>query len=466
MSSLSLRGGEDAIQLDRSLSPTGGFMHVPVTHYARSGDLSIAYQVFGENPRDLVLVPGFVSHLEWAWQEPSFARFLERLASFRRVITFDKRGTGLSDPVENPPTYEERMDDLRAVMDAAGSERAEIFGVSEGGALAALFATCHPDRTTALILYGTWARLVEAPDYPEGYQPDKLNYSLQRLEEHWGEPGNLRFWAPSRADDTHLAEWFGGMQRLGASPAMAHKLLSSYAGVDVRHVLPTITAPTLVLHRRHDTQVRPSLGRYLAEHIPGARLVELEGRDHLFFVGDADAIVSETEEFLTGSRPGSDPARRLATVMFADVVGSTDLARELGDRRWTDTLTSFTRLAARQVDRFRGRVIKTIGDGVLAEFDGPTGAISAATTLRDSVAALNISIRVGLHAGEVEVLDDDIGGIAVHIASRVVTAADPGEVLVSSTVRELVAGSASRFRDRGMRSLKGLPEPYHVFSVE
>jgi class 3 adenylate cyclase len=247
---------------------------------------------------------------------------------------------------------------------------------------------------------------------------------------------------------------------------MAHKLLSSYLGVDVRCVLPAITAPTLVLHRRRDTQVQVSLGQYLAQHIRGARLVELDGRDHLFFVADADAILDETEEFLTGTRRASDPARRLATVMFADVVGSTGLAGQLGDRRWTEILASFTELATREIARFGGRVVKTIGDGVLAEFDGPGRAISATTALRDAVAALGIGIRAGLHAGEVEVLGDDIGGIAVHIAARVVTAADPGEVLVSSTVRELVAGSGLGFRDRGMHSLKGLPEPWQLFAVE
>jgi class 3 adenylate cyclase len=441
-------------------------MNAPVTRYARSGDLSIAYQVIGEQPRDLVLVPGFVSHLEWAWQEPGLARFLERLASFRRVITFDKRGTGMSDPVGDPPTYDERMDDLRAVMDASGSATADIFGVSEGGALAALFAAAHPERATALVLYGTWARLPEAPDYPEGYPQYRLDRHLNWVEEHWGEPGSLRAWAPDSVEDTRLAEWFGALQRLGASPAMAHKLLSSYVGVDVRRVLPAITAPTLVLHRRGDTQVQASLGQYLAQHIQGARLVELDGRDHLFFVGDTDAILDETEEFLTGTRRASDPARRLATVMFADVVGSTVLAGQIGDRRWTEILASFTHLATREIARFGGRVVKTIGDGVLAEFDGPGRAINAATGLRNAVAALGIRIRVGLHAGEVEVLGNDIGGIAVHIAARVVTAADPGEVLVSSTVRELVAGSGLGFRDRGMHSLKGLPERWQLFAVE
>jgi class 3 adenylate cyclase len=441
-------------------------MNAPVTRYARSGDLSIAYQVIGEQPRDLVLVPGFVSHLEWAWQEPGLARFLERLASFRRLITFDKRGTGMSDPVGDPPTYDERMDDLRAVMDASGSAAADIFGVSEGGALAALFAAAHPERATALVLYGTWARLPQAPDYPEGYPQYRLDRHLNWVEEHWGEPGSLLAWAPDSVEDTRLAEWFGALQRLGASPAMAHKLLSSYVGVDVRRVLPAITAPTLVLHRRGDTQVQVSLGQYLAQHIQGARLVELDGRDHLFFVGDTDAILDETEEFLTGTRRASDPARRLATVMFADVVGSTVLAGQIGDRRWTEILASFTDLATREIARFGGRVVKTIGDGVLAEFDGPGRAINAATGLRNAVAALGIRIRAGLHAGEVEVLGDDIGGIAVHIAARVVTAADPGEVLVSSTVRELVAGSGLGFRDRGMHSLKGLPEPWQLFAVE
>jgi class 3 adenylate cyclase len=438
----------------------------PTTLYARTGDLSIAYQVLGDGPRDLVLVPGFVSHLEWAWEEPSLARFLERLASFSRLITFDKRGTGLSDPVDAPPTYEERMDDLRAVMDDADSERAAIIGVSEGGAMAALFAAAYPQRTTALVLYGAYARLSSAPDYPEGFPRETLEKYLLGLIEGWGRPEQLRLWAPTRAGDARLATWFAAFQRMGASPGMARKLVLSYPDLDVRGVLGAIKVPTLVLQRSGDPQVRVPLGRYLGSHIPNARYVEIEGDDHLFFVGDTDAVLGEIEEFLTGVRRGPEPDRALATVLFVDIVGSTDIATAMGDRRWRDILIAYTELVTRLVSRFHGRLVKTIGDGILATFDGPARAIRCAAAIRDGVHAFGVEVRAGLHAGEVELLGDDVGGVAVHIAARVIAEAGPGEIVTSSTVKELVAGSGIAFVDAGLHSLKGFPDRWRLFWVD
>jgi class 3 adenylate cyclase/alpha-beta hydrolase superfamily lysophospholipase len=437
----------------------------PTTRYARSGEISVAYQVVGNGPRDLVLAPGFVSHLEWAWEEPTLARFLERLASFSRLILFDKRGTGLSDPTDTAPTYEERMDDLRAVMDDVGSERAAILGVSEGGAMAALFAAAYPKRANALILYGAYARLPAAPDYPEGFPRDRLEAYLLGLIDGWGKPEQLRLWAPSRADDARLAKWFAALQRLGASPGMARKLVLSYPDIDVRSVLNVIQVPTLVLHRAGDPQVRVALGRYLGNHIKNARYVEFEGNDHLFFIGNTDVILDEIEEFLTGVRRGPEPDRALATVMFIDIVGSTEIAASVGDRRWAEILTSYTELVARLASRYRGRIVKMIGDGVLVTFDGPARAIRCAAAVRNAVRDLGVEVRAGLHTGEIELLGDDVGGIAVHIAARVMSEANAGQIMTSSTVKDLVAGSDIAFFDCGLHTLKGVPETWHLFQA-
>jgi pimeloyl-ACP methyl ester carboxylesterase len=436
----------------------------PETRYAKSGDLSIAYAAYGDGP-DLVVAPGFISHLEVTREEPALAHFYDRLATFRRVITFDKRGTGLSDPVPDAPSLEENVEDLRAVMDAAGSERADVVGVSEGGAMAALFAAVDPERTRSLVLYGTFARVLWAPDYPWGVSAELHAQLLELAEARWGDGVGLSAWAPSCADDVRMRAWWARFQRTAASPGMAHKVLALYPQIDIRAALGTIGVPTLVLHRRDDRMVNVAMGRYLAEHIPGAKLVELDGADHLFWVGDADAILDEIEEFLTGVRRGPEPDRVLATVLFTDLVGSTEHAVELGDTRWRYLLESHQAQVRRQLERFRGREIKTTGDGFLATFDGPARAIRCAQAVVDQSRGLGLETRAGVHTGECELIDDDVGGIAVHIAARVAALAEAGEVLVSSTVRDLVAGSGLTFADRGVHALKGVPDEWRLFAV-
>jgi class 3 adenylate cyclase len=438
---------------------------IPDVRYAKIGDLSIAYMAFGQGP-DLVIAPGFISHLEVGWEEPSLVHCFSRLASFRRVITFDKRGTGLSDPAPHAPTVEESVDDLRAVMDAAGSERADVLGISEGGTMAALLAASHPARVNALVLYGAYARLLEAPDYPQGVAEGALAMFVEIHDKGWGEGVALGAWAPSRQGDAQLKQWWARLQRLAASPGMVRNIFALYPQVDCREVLPTIQVPTLVLHRRGDRMINIEMGRYLAEHIPGAKLVEFDGDDHLFFTGDADAIFDEIEEFLTGVRPARPVERVLATVLFTDVVGSTERAADMGDERWRELLAAHHAQVRRQLERFQGHEVKTTGDGFLATFDGPARAIRCATAIRDAVRGLGLEVRAGLHTGEVELSDGDIAGIAVHLGSRVTEAAQPGDVLVSRTVVDLVAGSGLKFVDRGTRSLKGVPGEWQLFAVE
>ena len=435
----------------------------PETKYAKSGDVNIAYQVVGDGPLDLVFVPGWVSHLEHAWEEPSNARFLHRLASFSRLIMLDKRGTGLSDRVSlaELPTLEQRMDDVRAVMDAVGSERAALMGMSEGGSMCALFAATYPERTTALVLYAANARHPAHDLTAEQLQP-----ILDAFERSWGQGMAWPMWAPSRADDPQFKEWGARFERLGGSPGAAVSLFRMAAEIDIRHVLPAIRVPTLILHRTGDQALPVMDSRYMAEQIPGAKYVELPGMDHVWFVGDADAILNEVQEFLTGVRPAPEPDRVLATVLFTDIVGSTQRAAELGDRRWRDLLDSYYALSRRELGRFRGREIKTMGDGFLATFDGPARGIRCACAISDSVGQLGLAIRAGLHTGECEMMGDDVGGIAVHIGARVATEATAGEVLVSSTVKDLVAGSGLQFEDRGSHALKGVPEEWRLFAVE
>ena len=439
----------------------------PTTRYARSGDLAIAYQVVGSGDMDLVMAPGFVSHLDWAWQEPSLQRFLERLASFSRLVLFDKRGTGLSDPVSGPATLEGRVDDLRAVMDAAGSQRAAVLGVSEGGSMAMLFAAQHPERTQALVLYGATPRFTVAPDYPFGIDPVVLAQLFDSQVAHWGEGTAMSAWAPSRGQDAALRSWWGGLQRMGASPGTARELFDMYPAVDVRGILAAIHVPTLVLHRRGDHLIRVEIGRYLAEHIPGARLVELDGADHLFFVGDTDRLLAEIEEFLTGSRPAPPVADRvLATVLFVDVAGSTALLARVGDTAWTSTRTRFLAAARRELGRYTGTEVDVAGDGLFATFTGPARAIRCAVAIREAAHALGLQVRAGVHTGEVERDQGGaISGMAVHIGARVMAEAAPGEVLVSSTVRDLVVGSGLAFAERGVRSLRGVPGTWAVFAV-
>ena len=435
----------------------------PETRYAKSGDVNIAYQVLGDGPFDLVLVPGWISHLEHQWEEPSLARFLQRLASFSRLIMFDKRGTGLSDrvSVKELPTLEQRMDDVRAVMDAVRSERAAIMGISEGGPMSVLFAATYPQRTSALVLYGTMATRAESRPTDEQLQP-----IFDAMERSWGQTMNTGLWAPSRAQDQQFREWMARLGRLGASPGAAVALTRMNLEIDVRHVLPAIRVPTLIVHRTGDRAVAVDLGRHLAQEISGAKFVELPGDDHFPSVGDADAILDEVQEFLTGVRPGPESDRVLATVLFTDIVGSTERAADMGDRRWRDLLDSYYALARRDLGRFRGREVKTTGDGFLATFDGPARGIRCACAISDEAGRLGLPIRAGLHTGECEIMGEDIGGIAVHIGARVAAQAGSGEVLVSSTVKDLVAGSGLRFEDRGSRALKGVPEEWRLFAVE
>ena len=438
----------------------------PTTRYAKSGDVHIAYQVVGEGPLDLVLVPGWVSHVENAWEEPSFARFLRRLTSFCRLILLDRRGTGLSDPVATLPTLEQRMDDVRAVMDAVGSERATLFGISEGGPMCILFAATYPDRTAALVLYGTFARGLSDPEYPWGITPTQMERLLARIDREWGTGITAKLFARSIAhDEQHVQSW-GRFERLAVSPGAARVLLQIAFDSDVRHVLPSIRVPTLVLHRSGDPAIHVDGARYMAERIPGAKYVELPGGDHFPWTGDMDAILDEVEEFLTGARHGPEADRVLATVLFTDIVGATERAVELGDRQWRYLLERHHSLVRRELHRFRGREVDTAGDSFFATFDGPARAIRCARAIRDTVASLGITIRAGLHTGECEVMGDKISGIAVHIGARVVGQAGPGEILVSSTVKDLVAGSSLRFVDHGVHALKGVPGEWRLFAVE
>jgi pimeloyl-ACP methyl ester carboxylesterase len=433
--------------------------------YARSGDVSIAYLVAGGPGPDLVLVLGWASNVEYLWNEPVGAPFLRRLSSFSRLIMLDRRGTGLSDRVSELPTIEQRMDDVRAVMDAAGSERAVLLGVSEGGPMCITFAATYPERTSGLILYGTFARLLFADDYPLGVAPEAFEAFANRAAERWGTGVSLGAFAPSMAkDDAARASW-ARLERLSVSPAGIRTLLRITAATDVRHILPIIRVPTLVLHREGDRAVPIEFGRYIAEHIPGARFVTLPGADHALTTGDIDATLGEVEEFVTGARHGPEPDRVLATVMFLDIVGSTARAAELGDRRWREVLDMWYAGVREELGRFRGRELDTAGDGFLAAFDGPARAVRCACAIVRAVRRLGLEIRAGLHTGECEVLGPKLSGIAVHIGARVASLAGSGEVLVSGTVRDLVAGSGITFDDRGLQTLKGVPGQWHLYTV-
>ena len=438
----------------------------PETKYARSGDVNIAYQVVGDGPRDLVLVPGWVTNVEVAWEHPSSARFLERLASFARLILFDKRGTGLSDRVSDVPNLETRMDDVRAVMDAAQSSSAALCGYSEGGPMCALFAATYPDRTSALIVLGSYARRIWASDYPWGPTRDEWFAFTESTAREWGGPVGVEIRAPSLAADPRFRDWWARYMRMSASPNAARKVFEMVAEIDIRHVLPTIRVPTLIVHNTRDRTVPVEYSRYMAERMPAAKYVELDGDDHVPFVGNTDAIVAEIEEFLTGVRHSAEVDRVLATVLFTDIVDSTKVATELGDRRWRDLLDQHYATVREEVTRYRGRELDTAGDGFLAAFDGPARGIRAARGITEAVPRLGIQIRAGLHTGECEVLGNKLAGIALHVGARITSLAGPGEVLVSGTVKDLVAGSGLRFRERGIHELKGVPGAWQLYSVE
>jgi len=434
----------------------------PETRYAKSGDVHIAYQVVGDGPVDLVSIPGWVSHLDLAWEDPAQARFVERLAGFSRLVRFDKRGTGLSDPVASLPTLEQRMDDVRVVMDAAGLEQAALFGHSDGAQIGLLFAATYPWRTRALITHGACTRAASPGE--DLWGDAEMMARFRDAVDHWGEGRSGAIINPDVETDPVALAKAARWERMCASPAMARALHEANEALDVRAILPSIRIPTLVLHRRGDA-VPVGGSRYIAERVPGARFIELAGDQHAPWLGDADAILGEVETFLTGARHSYASERVLATVLFTDIVSSTERLAELGDRRWRDLLDDHLRLSRRELERHRGREVKTTGDGLLASFDGPARAVRCATAILDGVRQLGIEIRAGLHTGEVEVLDQDLGGIAVHTGARVAAEAAPGEVLVSSTVKDLVAGSGITFEDRGVRVLKGVPGEWRLFAV-
>jgi len=441
---------------------------VETTRYARSGDVNIAYQVVGDGPRDLVYVPGWISNIEVMWEDPSMAGFLRRLASFSRLILFDKRGTGMSDRVslEEMPSLEERMDDVRAVMDAVGSESATLLGHSEGGNMCILFASTYPQRTEGLILASSWAKRIRSDDYPWAPTAEERAKEVVETERTFGDPDALPSWsAPSRLKDKQYRHWLARYFRLGASPKAASHLLEMNTGIDTTDILETIRVPTLCLYKTDDADVHIEEGRWIASRIPGAKFVEIPGSDHLLNGEGAEQILDEIEEFVTGYRIGERSERALATVLFVDIVGSTELASELGDQDWRELLERHRAVVEGEITKFRGRVVGWEGDGLLATFDGPARAIKAASALIEAVAALGISVRAGLHTGEVEMVGDDIAGLAVHIGARVAGLAGPGEVLVSRTVRDLVAGSGIQFEDRGHHELRGVPDTWQVYAA-
>jgi class 3 adenylate cyclase len=439
----------------------------PETRYARLGDARIAYQVMGEGPPDVVVSAGTYGNIDLDWEDPLAARMYRRIAAFSRLIRFDRRGSGSSDPLplDALPPWEAYMEEVEAVMDAVGSERAAIMGVFDAGPMAALFAATKPERTVALILANTAARLLASEDYPIGAPPGVVEEVIDRVEETWGTEAQAWMQAPSRAGDEHFRRWFAKYTRGIASPTAVKAYLQAMLEADARPILPSIHLPTLVVHRTNYPLFRIEHGRYLAEHIEGARLVELPGADGALAWENADLLIDEIEEFLTGIRRRAAPDRALATVLFTDIVGSTERAGELRDERWLRLLDVHDETARRVVGGLDGRLIKTTGDGILAIFDGPGRGIRAAALLREELRRAGLDIRAGVHTGEVELRDGDVGGIAVHIGARVMSAAAPGEILVSRTVRDLIAGSEIRLEDRGAHQLKGVEGPWQLFAA-
>ena len=438
----------------------------PETRYAKSGDLSIAYQVAGNGPIDIVFVHGFVSHVELAWEMPAFAPIFARLASFARLIVFDKRGMGLSDRPPRLPTLEERMDDVRAVMDAAGSERAALFGVSEGGPMSLLFAATYPERTLALVLWATFARPMSAPDHPIGIDAEVAARTYEYIEKNWGTGRVLRRIALQDApDEPVLWQLLARYERNAATPAAAVAAMRFGIDSDVRHILSAISVPALVLHHTGDPLVAVEHGRYLASQIAGARLAEFPGDFHLSATGRDEPLLDTIEEFLTGERRDHPVDRILKTVLFTDIVASTQRAAELGDRRWRAVLDAHDAMVRREIQRARGQEVMATGDGFLAAFDGPARAIRCAQAIRAHARTLGLEIRAGLHTGECEIRGGDVAGIAVHIGARVVALAAPGEILATGTVRDLVAGSGMDFIDRGTQPLKGVPGEWPILAV-
>lgn len=433
--------------------------------FARSGDVDVAYRVVGDGPIDLVYAQGAYTHLEIYWELPQFRRYCERLAEFSRLILFDKRGMGMSDRVPGATTLEERMDDIRAIMDAVGSERAAVMGESEGGPLALLFAAAHPERTAALVLQGAEVREKTDDDWPWGESTaEEFEEAMRRLPERWGQGIGIDFIAPSVAGQSWARAWRGRVQLHSNTPAAAEAFMRMAFDIDVRHVVPAINVPTLIVHAVDDQVCHVENARFLARTIPDARYVELPGSDHVPWF-EPEPTLAEIREFLTGRREARTPDRALATVLFTDLVGSTEKAAELGDRRWRDLLEQHHVAVRRELERYDGRELDTAGDGFFATFDGPARAIRCACAIVDAVSQLGLRVRAGLHTGEVELLDGKVTGIAVSIGARVAGQAGAGEVLVSGTVRDLVAGSGLAFEDRGTALLKGVPDQWRLFAA-
>jgi class 3 adenylate cyclase len=442
----------------------GRVLRAPI-RYAHNGDVSIAYTVFGDGPVDILFMGGFINHLEIILEPPLGQRFWERMGRFARVIAFDKRGMGLSDRDAGAYTLENIVDDALAVLDACDVERVALFGVSEGGSAATMLAATHPDRVSEMIQYGTFARLSRTDDYREGIPVDATRTYWKRIIENWGDPISLDDWAPSLANDPEVREWWARLLRSGASPSTTRTIGLMYETLDVRPLLPAVSTPTLVLYRAEDRVVPAALSRSVARAIPGAREVELAGTDHLWVAGDQDAMIDEIEEFVTGRPPAKVGNRMLVTVLFTDIVRSTDRAAELGDRRWRELLGQYERLVERELARHRGRFVNSTGDGMLATFDGPARAVRAALAIRAGARKLGLELRAGVHTGECEVTGNDLTGIAVHLTARVMATAEPGEVLTSATVKDLVVGSGLEFSERGAHELKGVPGEWALYAV-
>ena len=440
----------------------------PETFYATGRDANIAYQVVGDGPVDVVLVSHEGVGLETMWDQPLIVRALERLGTFSRLILFDHRGTGVSDPLptDHRLTLEDRIADMQAVMDAVGCDRVALVASSDGGPMGLLYAATHPQRTSALVLYGAFARMAWSPEYPCGLPSEQYDRWVELLRSRWGDGSTLAAVAPSLARDDGWRRWWARSERLSYSPAAVLALFQTAWEIDTIDILPSVQVPTLVIHRTGDRWIAAGHGRFLAEHIAGARFVELPGNDHLFYAGDADAVLDEIEEFLTGARHGPESHRVLTTVLFTDMVGSTELAVRLGDRGWRDLLERHHATVRNQLVRFDGVEVDTAGDGFFATFDGPGRAVRCALATVDAVADLGITIRAGLHTGECELVGGKVAGMAVHIGARVSAFAGPGEVVVSSTVKDLLAGSGITFTDRGVHPLKGLPDEWRLFGAE
>ena len=435
----------------------------PETRYAKSGDVHIAYQVFGQGPVDLVLSPPFVSNVEYLWTHPDFSRWFLRLGDYVRVAMFDKRGTGMSDRVTDLAGLDERMDDIRAVMDATGMKQAALLGICDGRPMSALFAATHPDRCRALVPYGSPVRSPLRSMTPEAFAALLKDV----VEPAWGSGISLPLFAASLKDDPAMRDWWARFERLGASPAAVIHLMRMNYQIDISDIVETIRVPTLVIHRRDDANVNVENGRFLAAHIPGARYIELPGIDHMPGIGDnAMEIADAIGEFLTGAKAPVATETVLATVLFTDIVGSTEIAVRLGDHRWRDLLDQHNSVVRQTLTRFRGREIKCVGDGFVAAFDGPGRGVRCACAIADEVHTLGVEVRCGLHTGECELMDGDYRGVAVHIAARVEALAGPNEVLASSTVKDLVAGSGLRFSDRGSQRLKGVPGEWRIYAVD